>query len=120
WQMSSSTDAARDIRIPHETVNDDLVTVQSWAVAHGARVSPGQVVVHIETSKAVLEIEAETADTCASCTARVPTLRSARSSAGARGSLGPPMPRPRRVCEKAEVTPRATTAIWPSRARPAR
>lgn len=50
-----------EIRVPRETVNDDTVTVQSWHAAHGARVNAGQMVVSIETSKAVLEVEAEAA-----------------------------------------------------------
>lgn len=57
--MPSSTDAARDVRVPRETVNDDVVTVQSWSVAHGQQVARGDVVVDIETSKAVIEVEAE-------------------------------------------------------------
>lgn len=62
--MSSSTDTSTtflaEIRIPRETVNDDTVTIQSWHAAHGARVTTKQLVASIETSKAVLEIEAET------------------------------------------------------------
>ncbi len=48
-----------EIRVPRETVNDDTVTVQSWHAAHGARVTTKQLVASIETSKAVLEIEAD-------------------------------------------------------------
>lgn len=59
--MHSSAEAGTisEIRVPRETVNDDLVTVQSWAVKHGDRVRAQDVVVHIETSKAVLDVEAE-------------------------------------------------------------
>lgn len=60
--MSSSTDSGTilcEIRVPRETVNDDVVTVQSWHAAHGERVSVRQLVCSIETSKAVLEVEAE-------------------------------------------------------------
>ena len=58
--MPPASDDAREIRIPRETVNDDVVTVQSWTVAHGEKVTSGQHVVDIETSKSVLELEAET------------------------------------------------------------
>ncbi|MCH2153642.1 MAG: hypothetical protein MK089_09915 [Phycisphaerales bacterium] len=58
--MPPASDDPREIRIPRETVNDDVVTVQSWAVAHGEQVTAGQHVVDIETSKSVLELEAET------------------------------------------------------------
>ena len=58
--MPPASDDPREIRIPRETVNDDVVTVQSWAVAHGQKVTNGQHVVDIETSKSVLELEAET------------------------------------------------------------
>jgi len=57
--MSSSTEVASEVRVPRETVNDDLVTVQQWSVKQGERVRKGDVVVHIETSKAVLDVEAE-------------------------------------------------------------
>lgn len=53
--MSSST----EIRVPRETVNDDLVTIQAWHRRAGERVREKDVVVSIETSKAVLEVEAE-------------------------------------------------------------
>lgn len=53
--MNSST----EIRVPRETVNDDLVTIAAWHRAHGERVREKDVVVSIETSKAVLEVEAE-------------------------------------------------------------
>lgn len=53
--MSSST----EIRVPRETVNDDLVTIQAWHRRAGDRVREKDVVVSIETSKAVLEVEAE-------------------------------------------------------------
>lgn len=56
---SAETGTIAEIRVPRETVNDDLVTVQSWAVKHGDRVRAQDVVVHIETSKAVLDVEAE-------------------------------------------------------------
>lgn len=59
--MSSSTDTSilAEIRVPRETVNDDTVTVQSWHATHGARVTAKQLVAGIETSKAVLDIEAD-------------------------------------------------------------
>lgn len=61
--MSSSTEPTpgtiSEVRVPRETVNDDVVTVQTWQVAHGERVRAGQHVVSIETSKAVLEVESD-------------------------------------------------------------
>jgi acetyltransferase-like isoleucine patch superfamily enzyme len=56
---ASTTDTLAEIRVPRETVNDDTVTIQSWHAAHGAPVKPRQHVVSIETSKAVLEVEAD-------------------------------------------------------------
>ena len=49
---------ALEIRVPRETVNDDFVTVAEWRVRPGEKVHPGQVVVTVETSKALLELEA--------------------------------------------------------------
>lgn len=57
----STENMLAEIRVPRETVNDDVVTVQAWHVKHGDSVRPKQVVVSIETSKAVLEVEAEAA-----------------------------------------------------------
>ncbi len=51
--MPSST----EIRVPRETVNDDFVTIADWHVKAGERVRAKDVVVSIETSKAVLEVE---------------------------------------------------------------
>ncbi|MEN8219632.1 MAG: biotin/lipoyl-containing protein [Pseudomonadota bacterium] len=48
-----------DIIIPQETVNDDTVIIADWHVADGERVNAGQLLTSIETSKAILEIEAE-------------------------------------------------------------
>ncbi len=48
-----------EIRIPREIVNDDVVKIAAWEVADGAKVQPKQVVVSIETSKAVIDLEAE-------------------------------------------------------------
>lgn len=58
---STAEAALAEIRVPRETVNDDTVTIQSWHVAHGDEVKPRQLVVSIETSKAVLEVEADAA-----------------------------------------------------------
>jgi acetyltransferase-like isoleucine patch superfamily enzyme len=61
--VSSSTETTQktlaEIRVPRETVNDDVVTVQEWHAQHGDAVRVKQHVVSIETSKAVLEVEAE-------------------------------------------------------------
>ncbi len=60
--MTWSTDTSRstEIRIPRETVNDDVVTVAAWNVKNGDRVRAGECVVEIETSKSILEVAAET------------------------------------------------------------
>jgi pyruvate/2-oxoglutarate dehydrogenase complex dihydrolipoamide acyltransferase (E2) component len=42
--------------IPHETVNDDTVTLISWLVSNGEPVTEGQAVASVETSKAVMDI----------------------------------------------------------------
>ncbi len=46
------------ILAPRENVNDESATIVAWIVADGDRVEPGQSLAQIETSKAVLEIEA--------------------------------------------------------------
>lgn len=56
---ASTGECLAEIRVPRETVNDDTVTIQDWHAAHGARVTARQLVVSIETSKAVLEVEAQ-------------------------------------------------------------
>jgi acetyltransferase-like isoleucine patch superfamily enzyme len=45
------------IRVPRETVNDDLVKVVRWLVDDGAAVRPGMPVVELETSKSVIDVE---------------------------------------------------------------
>ncbi|MCC6321842.1 MAG: hypothetical protein IT438_10465 [Phycisphaerales bacterium] len=60
--QTSSADPAptlAEIRVPRETVNDDTVTIQDWHVSHGDQVKARQLLVSIETSKAVLEVEAD-------------------------------------------------------------
>ena len=42
--------------IPHETVNDDSVTLIAWLVTNGEPVTEGQAVASVETSKAVMDI----------------------------------------------------------------
>jgi pyruvate/2-oxoglutarate dehydrogenase complex dihydrolipoamide acyltransferase (E2) component len=49
------------IFIPRENVNDESATVVSWLVGDGTQVERGQRVVQIETSKAVMELEAPAA-----------------------------------------------------------
>lgn len=53
-------DSPVEIRVPREIVNDDVVTIADWQVTTGDRVEPKDTVVLVETSKAVVEIEAET------------------------------------------------------------
>jgi acetyltransferase-like isoleucine patch superfamily enzyme len=48
-----------EIRIARESANDDTVTVQEWHFPNGAKVKAYEIVVSLETSKAVLEVEAE-------------------------------------------------------------
>ena len=48
-----------EITVPREIVNDDMVTIVSWLFAAGDRVGPQNVVVSIETSKAVIDVESE-------------------------------------------------------------
>ncbi len=57
--MSVAPEVLCEVRIPHETVNDDVVIVNRWRVQHGSAVRAQDVVVEIETSKAVIEVEAE-------------------------------------------------------------
>jgi pyruvate dehydrogenase E2 component (dihydrolipoamide acetyltransferase) len=49
---------AEPILVPREHVNDDSVFVTEWHATDGARVDAGAVVCSIETSKAIVEIEA--------------------------------------------------------------
>jgi 2-oxoglutarate dehydrogenase E2 component (dihydrolipoamide succinyltransferase) len=46
------------IVVPRENVNDESATLVAWAVAAGAPVAPGQPIVQIETSKAVVDLPA--------------------------------------------------------------
>ncbi|MFN8393047.1 MAG: lipoyl domain-containing protein [Bacteroidia bacterium] len=48
-----------EIRVTRESANDDVVTVQEWHVASGAQVREGDIIVSLETSKTVMEVEAE-------------------------------------------------------------
>jgi acetyltransferase-like isoleucine patch superfamily enzyme len=57
--VSPSTESVGELRVPRETVNDDLVTIQRWTLRHGESVHAGDVVAIIETSKAAVEIEAD-------------------------------------------------------------
>ena len=56
-----TTSALEPIVVPREHVNDDSVFLTEWAAADGTRVEAGTVVCSIETSKAIVEIEAPTA-----------------------------------------------------------
>ncbi|MBF0189504.1 MAG: hypothetical protein HQL50_16400, partial [Magnetococcales bacterium] len=49
------------VTVPQTNVNDDSVTLVEWMEADGAVVKKGQAIVAVESSKTVLEIEAETA-----------------------------------------------------------
>jgi len=47
--------------IPHETVNDDSVTLIAWFVANGGPVTEGQAIASVETSKAVMDVHSPSA-----------------------------------------------------------
>lgn len=57
--MATTASILAEIRVPRETVNDDTVTIQDWHARQGEQVKAKQLLVSIETSKAVLEVEAE-------------------------------------------------------------
>ena len=57
--MSWYVNLSSEIRIPREIVNDDVVKIAAWEVTHGSKVNVKQVVAAIETSKAVIDLEAE-------------------------------------------------------------
>ena len=57
--MSQSPKILAEVRTPHETVNDDIVIIASWCVEEGSAVRNQDVIANIETSKAVLDINAE-------------------------------------------------------------
>src|SRR5580698_2362868 len=46
------------VTIPQETVNDESVRILSWKVASGSKVEKDQPLCEVETSKAVMDIEA--------------------------------------------------------------
>lgn len=51
------------VTIPQETVNDESVRILSWKVPSGSRVEKDQQLCEVETSKAVMDIEAPEAGT---------------------------------------------------------
>lgn len=55
------TTDAHPILVPREIVNADSVFVVRWLVAEGAAVTPGTTVCEVETSKAVMNVDAEQA-----------------------------------------------------------
>lgn len=57
--MSKAPNILAEVRVPHETVNDDIVIIAAWHIADGSAVRSQDVVVEIETSKAATEVEAE-------------------------------------------------------------
>jgi len=56
---TNSASGVHAIEVPREIVNADSVYVVSWAVADGDRVETGAALCDIETSKAVVTVEAE-------------------------------------------------------------
>jgi pyruvate dehydrogenase E2 component (dihydrolipoyllysine-residue acetyltransferase) len=59
--MTDVNDATLAVLVPREIVNADSVYVVRWLLADGARVAPGTGLCEIETSKAVVTVEAERA-----------------------------------------------------------
>lgn len=53
--------AAHEVLVPREIVNADTVCIVSWAVADGAAVDAGTPLCEIETSKAIVTVDAEVA-----------------------------------------------------------
>src|ERR1700735_194533 len=49
------------VTIPQETVNDESVRILAWKVASGSKVEKDQQLCEVETSKAVMDIEAPAA-----------------------------------------------------------
>ncbi len=56
-----TTSALEPIVVPREHVNDDSVFLTEWAAGEGTHVEAGTVVCSIETSKAIVEVEAPAA-----------------------------------------------------------
>ena len=50
--------AGTAILVPRENVNDESATLVAWLVTDGSQVEQGQAVAQIETSKAVVDLEA--------------------------------------------------------------
>ena len=46
--------------MPQLGANDDVVQLNSWKVARGQKVTAGEVIAELETTKAIFELEAET------------------------------------------------------------
>src|SRR5579859_521726 len=51
------------VTIPQETVNDESVRILSWKIPSGSKVEKDQQLCEVETSKAVMDIEAPEAGT---------------------------------------------------------
>jgi pyruvate/2-oxoglutarate dehydrogenase complex dihydrolipoamide acyltransferase (E2) component len=62
-----TTAAIEPILVPREHVNDDSVFVTDWVATDGSRVEAGAVVCSIETSKAIVEVEAPVAGFVRQC-----------------------------------------------------
>lgn len=70
-----------EIRVPRETVNDDVVKIVRWLAREGDVVRPGVAVVEVETSKTVLEVEPP-------CEGRLHILRAANADVPVGDLLG--------------------------------
>jgi acetyltransferase-like isoleucine patch superfamily enzyme len=85
------------IRVPRETVNDDVVKVVRWLVADGADVRPGLPVVEVETSKSVIDVEPPVAGRLrivAAAGASVPVGGVLGTVAAEHGAVAPPSSAP--------------------------
>lgn len=51
--------SSREIRVPREIVNDDIAIIIGWQVTTGCRVKHREIIALLETSKAIVEVEAE-------------------------------------------------------------
>lgn len=94
-----------EIRVPRETVNDDMVKIVRWLAREGDIVRPGVTVVEVETSKTVLEVEAP-------CEGRLHILRAADAEVPVGDLLGT-------VGENVEHGGQAPASTLPAEPRPA-
>jgi pyruvate dehydrogenase E2 component (dihydrolipoamide acetyltransferase) len=98
------------VSIPQETVNDETVRILAWKVASGSRVEKEQFICEVETSKAVMEINAPAAGIVEySCAAGEDVPVGATICAivpeGAMEELAPTKPMPEALAATAAASP---------------